>query len=150
MSTDRRLDPTLRPSRANAQSSRRPKHLQYTAWWRTVFATLGALTPGFFLALGIVAYTLDRQPISSFGSEVVKITSLVSGIASSHAAPTTDPPQVPSAYPVLFAALTGFSLRSIALKKAVRGTTLGELETVRMTATLPRTILTCLADDGQL
>ncbi|KAF2129893.1 hypothetical protein P153DRAFT_396232 [Dothidotthia symphoricarpi CBS 119687] len=69
------------------------------------------LMPIAFIVLAVLAYRLDREPISDHGKAVKFATTLG-----------------PTVFPLVFAALGGRSLKKIALWKAERGTTLGALE----------------------
>ena len=54
------------------------KTLRRAPWWMTMSLALAALTPCLFLSLGISAYLLNEKPLSNYGSNVMRLTKLVS------------------------------------------------------------------------
>ncbi|KAL4881170.1 hypothetical protein BJY04DRAFT_218349 [Aspergillus karnatakaensis] len=70
-----------------------------------------ALLPGAFLALAISVIRLDGDEISDYGAQVIQATNLA-----------------PSIFPIVFAAIVGGMMRSFALWRAERCSSLGTLE----------------------
>jgi hypothetical protein len=103
--------------------------LHRQSWGLAIAYILSALSPVVFFVVGVLAFSLHGKPLSEWGSHIQKVILLVRAgqcIFGIRALLTFI--QVPSVFPVVFAALIAHALRAIALRLSERGTTIGRLE----------------------
>ncbi|KAF2873962.1 hypothetical protein BDV95DRAFT_604181 [Massariosphaeria phaeospora] len=115
ISTALERDPNATVDSASSEESlsvtgwpKEPQSIGSSSLWIVADIAL-LLMPIAFIALAILAYRLDNEPISDYGQSIESVILLG-----------------PTIFPLAFAALGGRSLKKIALWKAEKGTTLGE------------------------
>ncbi|KAK6535771.1 hypothetical protein TWF281_000023 [Arthrobotrys megalospora] len=93
-----------------------------------VFHFVVSLIAVIFLVLPILSYNLDGEEVDETGDYGKRILNLIQ--------------YGPTIFPIIFAAITGHFLRSIALRLAERGTTLEMLEQLTRSITIASTVTT--------